>query len=253
MVSIVTFENILLIFFPFLLGGLVKGIIGTGLPTVSLALIVATLGIREGMAIILLPSILTNFQQGLLGGYLKVTLKRSWSFLLATFGTTWIGASFLRVVDLSWLTALLGVILFSYAFFGLKVKILPRPGKKTELLLTPIVGAINGVLTGMTGSSIVPGVLYLQSLDMGKDKLVQTMGLVFLVSTITLAFALQKNNLLTKDLLILSFIAFFPACLGMWIGSRIRARISEELFRRLFFILMLLLGCYIVVRAFLLS
>lgn len=249
MTSIVPFDTLLLLFFSFFVGGLVKGIIGTGLPTIALALLTVTIGIKEGMAIILLPSILTNIQQGICGGYLKTIVKRSWSFFLATFCTIWLGASLLQKIDVAWLSALLGGILLLYALFGLSSKELKRPGK-AEQWLNPIIGAINGLLTGMTGSAIVPGVLYLQSLNMGRDKLIQTMGLVFLVSTVTLAFALQKNKLLTGELLMLSAIAFLPAYVGMWIGNRLRENISEQLFRKLFFSFMLLLSCYIIARSF---
>lgn len=241
-------DTLILISMAFIIGGLVKGVIGTGLPTIALALITATIGIREGMAIILLPSILTNLQQGLLGGHFKKVISKSWSFLLATFIAIWFGAALLATVDVVWLSGLLGIILLVYALFGLLAKKLPKPGKSI-IWLNPVVGLINGFLTGMTGSSVIPGVLYLQSLDMGRNKLVQTMGLLFLTSTTTLAFAMQKNELLTWPLIQLSAIAFIPAYVGMLIGIRIRNRISDQLFRRLFFIFMLLLGIYIVLRS----
>ena len=244
-----TIETFILLFFAFFLGGFVKGVIGTGLPTIALALLTATIGIREGMAIILLPSILTNIQQGLLGGHLKSVLKRNWLFLISTFATIWVGAALLARVNISLLSGLLGVILLLYSAFGLRTRQLPKPGN-SEKWLAPLVGAINGLFTGMTGSSVIPGVLYLQSLDLGRQRLVQTMGLLFLTSSTTLAFALQKNQLLTPELLKLSAVAFIPAYIGMFIGIRIHNRISDLLFKRFFFIFMFLLGLYIVVRAF---
>lgn len=247
--NIWTAETFILLSCAFFIGGIVKGIIGTGLPTIALALITATIGIREGMAIILLPSILTNIQQGLLGGHLKIVLKRSWTFLLATFCTIWIGAALLARVDTVLLSGLLGIILLFYSAFGLRSTTLPRP-HSMEKWLSPVVGAVNGLLTGLTGSSVIPGVLYLQSLDLGRNKLVQTMGLLFLTSSTTLAFALQKNELLTTELLQLSALAFIPAYIGMFLGVRIRNRISDTLFRQFFFIFMLILGLYIVLRAF---
>ncbi len=246
--SLWTTEILLILILPFLLGGIVKGVIGTGLPTIALALLTATIGIREGMAIILLPSILTNIQQGLFGGHLKEVFNRSWTFLLATFLAIWLGAAMLASFNVSTISGLLGVILLFYAAFGIWAKRLPHPGK-SEIWLNPILGFINGILTGMTGSSVIPGVLYLQSLELGRDRLVQTMGLLFLTSTTTLAFALQKNQLLTLDLLQLSAIAFIPSYIGMIIGIQVRKRISEQVFKRLFFIFMLLLGLYIVIRS----
>jgi uncharacterized membrane protein YfcA len=247
-----TSDTLLFLCFAFLLGGLVKGVIGTGLPTIALALLTATIGLKEGMAIILLPSILTNIEQGLFGSHLKEVLARSWSFLFTTFLTVWIGAAFITRVNISMLSGLLGTILLLYAFIGLSTQKIAQPGK-AEIWLSPLIGSINGLLTGLTGSSVIPGVLYLQSLELGRDRLIQTMGLLFLTSTTTLAFALQKNQLLSRDLILLSAIAFIPSYIGMLVGRRIRRNISEQLFKRLFFIFMLLLGCYIIVRSFFLG
>lgn len=243
-----TSEIITLLVISFLLGGLVKGIIGTGLPTIALALITATIGLKEAMAIIVLPSILTNIEQGLMGGHLRDVLRRSWSFFLATFFTVWIGAAFIPVVNISYLSGLLGIILLLYSALGLLTTRLPQPGP-SERWLSPLIGAINGLLTGLTGSSVIPGVLFLQSLGLKRDVLIQTMGLLFFISTTTLALALQKNNLLSRELLVLSATAFVPSYIGMRCGALIRKRISEALFKRLFFIFMLLLGIYIIVRA----
>ncbi len=48
------------------------------------------------------------------------------------------------------------------------------------------------------------------------------------------------------------WVCFFIAAgmIGMFLGVRIRNRISDTLFRRFFFIFMFVLGLYIVVRAF---
>lgn len=246
--SIWSFDTQLLILFAFLLGGIVKGIIGTGLPTIALALLTATIGLKAGMAIILLPSILTNIRQGFFGGALVVSLKRNWSFFLATFTTVWAGAAFIPRVNIAMLSALLGSILLVYAAIGIFSARMPAPGN-AEKWLSPSLGAVNGFLTGLTGSSVIPGVLYLQSLGMHRDTLIQTMGLLFFLSTTTLAFALQKNNLLTMELLQVSALAFIPSFVGMQLGLIIRRRISENQFRRFFFGFMLLLGIYILCRS----
>jgi uncharacterized protein len=244
-------DTISLILFAFLLGGIVKGIIGTGLPTIALAILTATIGLKEGMAIILLPSILTNIRQGFFGGELDVVMKRSWSFFVATFLTVWVGAAFIPHVNISFLSGLLGTILIVYAAIGIFAAGIPRPGS-AEQWMSPLIGAINGLLTGLTGSSVIPGVLYLQSLGLKRDTLIQTMGLLFFISTTTLALALQKNHLLTTELLLISAIAVIPTFIGMQVGISIRKRISEKRFRQFFFGFMLLLGVYIIARSLLL-
>ena len=73
---------ILIIFLIFVLAGLIKGVIGVGLPTVSLALLSFILDIKESIAIVLIPIILTNFYQMIDGKYLKDIIKDTKYFLL---------------------------------------------------------------------------------------------------------------------------------------------------------------------------
>src|SRR5690606_24770348 len=82
----------------------------------------------------------------------------------------------------------------------------------------PVFGAANGVLTGMTGSFVVPGVIYLQAIGLSRDMLVQAMGILFTLSTLALAAALGGNDLLGRDLGIMSVVALAPALAGMAIG-----------------------------------
>ena len=80
--------------------------------------------------------------------------------------------------------------------------------------------------------------------------LIQAMGMLFTASTLALAFALQANGLLTIELGTLSAVALLPAIIGMVLGQRVRQKLSEHLFRRVFFISLLMLGAYIIASAF---
>ena len=102
----------------------------------------------------------------------------------------------------------------------------------------------------MTGSFVVPGVMFLQALGLSRDALIQAMGMLFTVSTLALGFALQADNLLRLEHGILSTMALVPAMAGMVMGQRIRKRFSEQLFRKIFFLSLLALGAYLASRAF---
>ncbi|MEP2560021.1 MAG: sulfite exporter TauE/SafE family protein, partial [Rhizobiaceae bacterium] len=52
-----------IIFLTFLLAGLVKGVIGLGLPTVSLAVLAVLFDLPTAMALLIVPSLLTNIWQ----------------------------------------------------------------------------------------------------------------------------------------------------------------------------------------------
>lgn len=232
----------------FVAAGLVKGVIGMGLPTVSLAVLAATLGLHEAMALLLAPSFATNLWQGVRGGHLGALARRAWPFLLAATGTVWIGAAAIGRIDVSWLSALLGLLLVVYGALGL-ARLRPSIGASTERWLGPLAGVTNGVLTGMTGSFVVPGVMYLQALGLPRDMLIQAMGVLFTLSTVALGVSLGGHRLLDAELALVSTAAIVPAFLGMAIGQRVRVRLSEARFRTVFFASVAVIGAYIVVRA----
>lgn len=243
---------IILIFLVFLLAGTVKGVIGLGLPTVSLALLTVAMDLTSAMALMLIPSFVTNLWQAFVGGQGRALLRRFWIFFLLAGGTVWIGAEALSKVDLVLLSALLGGVLCAYALLALTGMRLTIP-RRREGPFGALLGLVNGVLTGMTGSFVVPGVLYLQAAGLSRDQLVQAMGILFTVSTLALAVALQGQALLSQKLGILSLLGLVPAICGMVLGQKLRSYLSEARFRKVFFLSLLVLGIYIAVRSLLAS
>lgn len=233
----------------FLVAGTVKGVIGLGLPTVSLALLTVAFDLPSAMALLLVPSFVTNLWQSMVGGNGRAIVLRLWPFLVMATVTVWIGAAALTRVDLSLLTALLGALLVTYSTVNLGGLRLTIPIQH-EVWAGPLIGSANGVLTGMTGSFVVPGVMFLQAIGLSRDMLIQAMGMLFTASTLALAVALQQANFLTIEHGVLSFGAVLPAIVGMVSGQRIRRNLSEPLFRRVFFIALLVLGGYIIASAF---
>ena len=232
----------------FVIAGGVKGTIGLGLPSVSLGLLAATLDLPTAMALMIAPSFFTNLHQATVGGYAGLILQRIWLFLLIATATVWLGATALTRVDLDVLTALLGFLLVAYGglnIVGIRLTIPAYSEGWTGLLF----GAANGILTGMTGSFAVPGVMYLQGIGLSRDMLVQAMGMLFTASTVALAFALGINSLLSAELGIASLLAVVPSLIGMWAGQNLRRRLSEAQFRSALFIGIILLGIYILIGA----
>ena len=241
--------TLILVAATFLLAGGVKGVIGLGLPTVSLAILTATVGLQPGMALLLVPSFVTNLWQAVVGGNFVEILKRTWFFLLMATVTVWIGGLVLVAVDVSWLSALLGLLLMMYSALSLSRTSVALP-RAWESWVGPLAGTVNGVLAGMTGSFVVPGVLYLQAIGLPRDQLIQVMGMLFTVSTAALAISLGHQNLLSAELGTISIVSVVPAIIGMVLGQKLRQRLSEDRFRKVFFTSILFLGLYIIVRSF---
>src|SRR5581483_227204 len=86
--------HVLLIFIAavFLLAGFVKGVIGLGLPTVSMGLLAVAMAPAHALAIVIVPAILTNLWQTFAGPYLLAIVKRLWPLLLGLVAGIWLNA-----------------------------------------------------------------------------------------------------------------------------------------------------------------
>ena len=135
-------------------------------------------------------------------------------------------------------------MLLLYGLYGLAAKQIPNLSRYAAVL-SPLMGYLGGALTVATGVVVIPVVPYLQSLHLQRDDLVQSLGMAFTVSTACLAIFLQQNPVdhLSIDY-VWSVMALVPALLGMWLGTRIRYRIAEQKFRKVFFLGLMMLGGY---------
>ena len=241
-------QTLLIIGATLFVAGFAKGVIGFGLPTIALSVLAATLGLTNAIALILFPSFATNLWQAVSGGAFSALIARLWPYLIAICLGAWFGVGILAASDKSLLTGLLGILLIGYALSNLTRARNWQLGK-SEPIMSPLIGLLNGVITGMTGTFVVPGVVYLQALNLSRTELIQAMGMLFTVSTLALGLSLGSYSLLDAKIAGLSALAVIPAVIGMAFGARTREHLSQNLFRRLFFGALFFLGCILVLRA----
>ena len=153
------------------------------------------------------------------------------------------------MTDTSILETLLGLTLIAYGIFGLLTPELPTTSR-SEGWLSPVVGGATGALAGLTGSTVLPVVPYLQTLGLSRDAFIQAMGICFSAAALGIGISLSGRNLLPLDLALLSAIGVLPALVGMMVGRVIRIRLSEQRFKQVFFVSVAVLGTYIAVRAY---
>jgi uncharacterized membrane protein YfcA len=176
----------LLVIATFMLAGLIKGIIGLGLPTVAMGLLGLAMAPSQAAALLIIPATLTNLWQLAFGGHLKGLIKRLWPMLLTIFLGTGIGTLWIGMAGGHWVVRGLGAALLLYALSGLLLPTL-SVNPRHEGWLGPVCGLITGIITAATGVFVIPAVPYLQALGLSRDELVQALGLSFTVSTLALA------------------------------------------------------------------
>lgn len=234
------------IFATFLLGGLVKGVVGLGLPTIAVGMLSVAMPPAQAAALLIVPSLATNLWQAA-GSGLIGALHRLRTMMLGIVAGTLATAGILTGESSGVAALALGATLIVYAVFGLtgfRLAVSPQH----ERWMSPVAGFATGLVTGATGIFVIPAAPYLQALGFDKDELVQALGLSFLISTASLALALSSGGVLALDLAGTSFLALISALAGMAIGQRVRSFISPTVFKRFFFIGILLLGLHLVLR-----
>ncbi|WP_414439475.1 sulfite exporter TauE/SafE family protein [Burkholderia sp. 22PA0106] len=230
----------------FAVAGVVKGMIGLGLPTVAMGLLTLVMPPAAAASLLVVPSLVTNIWQLARGPAFGALLKRLWPLLTGLAVGTFAGGLPSLAHAAPWTRIALGAVVALYGVWGLAAARLPAPGRH-ERWLSPLVGYLTGAVTAATGVFVMPAVPYLQSLQLGKDALVQALGLSFTASTIVLAAQLAATSSLQALDIGLSALALAPALLGMAAGQGLRNVVGERTFRRVFFAGLVALGVYMAV------
>ncbi len=235
----------------FLLAGLVKGVAGLGLPTVGVGLLSLVMSPAEAASLVVVASLATNLWQAAAGPALGGLARRLWPLLAGVCLGTWAGAGLLTGAGAGAASSALGIVLVLYATIGLSPLRLPAVSARAEGWLGPVSGAATGLVTAATGVFVVPAVPYLQALGLGREELVQALGLSFTVSTLALAASLAGAGALGVHSAWGSVLALIPAWAGMFGGQWVRRTVRPELFRRCLFAALLLLGAHLALRGLL--
>jgi uncharacterized protein len=230
--------------FALLLAGFVKGVVGLGLPTVSVGLLATAMPPGHAIAIVIVPAIATNIWQTFVGGYLRDIVRRLWPLMIGTVAGIWLNAGSLTGPYARYGTIVLGILLVIYAVVGL-TRFSFQVARRNEKWVGGIVGFITGLISAATGVQVIPSMPFMQAIGMEKDELVQALGVFFTVATIALAFNLTASGLLSASTALPGVIAMACGFAGMFIGQTVRSRMPADAFRRWFLIAMILLGIYL--------
>jgi len=103
----------------FLLAGLVKGVIGMGLPTVAMGLLAIVLPPAEAAALLVVPSLVTNVWQLLAGPRFTAQVLRLWTMMAGVMLGTIAGVGILASDTAGLASIGLGSALAVYAVVGL--------------------------------------------------------------------------------------------------------------------------------------
>ena len=242
-----TFVYILLAYF---IGGITQGILGVGLITVVISLLSFVVDVKETIALVIIPTIITGFFQMINGSNLKVIIKDTKYFLV--FSTLIIvpGVFLLNVLESDLILIFIAILLFMNSSLSLSNRVVAIPNHQNSFIQVSA-GSLNGFIIGLTSIYTMPFVFLLQSLKYNKEKTVQFMGLAFLLYGSMQFISFSYIKLISINTIVPSLIVTLPVIIGFLLGKKIRSFISEKLFKKLFYLMLLLMSGIILINAFL--
>ena len=236
--------QIALIAVAFVVAGIAKGAIGMGMPPIAIGLMSFAVPLESAIAIMVVPTMVTNVWQAIYGGGFKPLMRRFGSMAAtAMIGILAVG---LLLSDLGSPTTAgwVGVLLVLYSVIAL-TPWRPQVPRKVEPWANPLIALVSGAVAGSTGVAAVPFLPYMQSLDMNRHELVQALGIMFLFITGMLAVSLALHGAYDLANSVAGVAAVAPTMVGVWLGQHARRRLSAETFRKIFISGMLAIGLHL--------
>ncbi len=229
------------------LAGIIKGATGLGYASCALPFLVLAIGLKPAMALVLAPAIATNISLVVTTGHLRETVEKFYPMYFAMVPGIVAGLLLLLWVDQSVAIKVLGVVILCYVLLGLA-----RPAfALEEHLRSPLqapTGLLNGIVTGLTGSQVVPLLPYVMALQLDPNRTVQAINMGVIISTAVLSVGLYFAGILTMQLAGGSLAAIVPALIGTSIGVRLREAISVARFRQIVLLTLLGIGLVMLLR-----
>jgi uncharacterized membrane protein YfcA len=227
------------------IAGLLKGVIGVGMPIVAFPMLSMLVDVPTAVMLLSMPLVLSNIPQALEGGLVRPTL---WSLAPVLGGMVpglWIGVTVLLHVDpgVAKIAAGLSVILVAaLTLLAPKLQLKPR-------LIGPAglgAGFCGGLLGGIAALSGPLVFIFLLAKGLRGKAFTKQASMFLVVSSALLALALTSSQTFDGHDVAISTLATAPVVAGMLIGQRLRDAVPADAFKTLVVLVVLLSGVQLV-------
>ena len=229
------------------IGGLVKGTLGVGLPLVVVPMLSLFVPAPQAMGLLVMPVLLSNLWQTIEGGNVTRGLRRfGWLIvmqLVVTVGTV----HFTRNLSLHGFNVMLALVVISAVVmmvFGHSFEVHPS----RERWIGPAVGGVAGFMAGVSSLTGPILITYLMALRLRREEFIGAISIIYLFGAIPMYGAMLWYGRFGIDEVLLSFLTLVPMLVGLQAGRAIRHRLSEVIFRRLLLGLLTVLSVLLIVK-----
>jgi uncharacterized membrane protein YfcA len=244
------FYDFILTSMVFCFAGTIKGTVGIGLPTVSVAILSQFISPHEAVALVVFPLLVSNLWQ-VIRAKAGIGTLRKYAVLISIMVVTIWFATFITVaISPEKLLVAIGfaIVVFSVSSLARISLVLPD---KFDRGGQAVAGFAAGIIGGLTSIWAPPIVTYLIARRTDNDEFVRAAGLFIFLGGIPLAFGFWQTGLLNGKTAQISALMVIPTLLGFLLGERIRGRMNPSVFRTVLLWIFLVMGLNLLWQAFL--
>jgi uncharacterized membrane protein YfcA len=238
--------DVTLIGLAFFVAGLVKGILGLGIPFIIIPVVTAVTDVVTALALVALPTIIPNLVQ--LWQFRQHRLEFSHTAMLVAglVPGVWLGA--VMLVDLqtsSLVTQILGGMLLLYLGSRVVRSPLTLTSTMSKGLAIPA-GFGSGFLGGLVGISAPISLTYLSAQRLERPQFIFPVSIFFgVIGSCQVRFYLHQG-LADYPIIALSSIGLVPLFVGMYLGQVTGKYLSQSSFEKLVLAVLCVIGLKLV-------
>lgn len=224
-----------------IVAGLLKGIIGVGMPVVALPLLSLFIDIKSAAMLLSMPLVISNLPQALEGGKTGRCLIQLVPVILGMIPGLLLGVRVLLALDASVAKMIAGMVLMGVAGVTLFA---PKLQFQSRLVLPAglTFGFFGGMLGGIAAMAGPLVFIFLLAKGLRGKEFTKEASLYLVVSAALLAILLTASHEFSWLDVSISMAAMLPVGLGMYVGQHMRDQIAPEAFRRLVLIAVIAAG-----------
>ncbi len=227
------------------IAGLVKGVIGVGMPIVALPMLSMIVDVQTAVMLLSMPLVLSNIPQALEGGLVAQTLLSLAPVLAGMIPGVWIGVAVLLHVDPAVAKMAAGASVILVAALTL---LAPKLQIKRRMIGPVGLGAgfCGGLLGGIAALAGPPVLIFLLAKGLSGRAFTKEASMFLVVSSVLLATALTSSRQFDWRDVLISTLATVPVVAGMLVGQKVRDAVPADAFKTLVVLVVLLSGAQLV-------
>ena len=243
-------EVALIVSLAFFVAGVVKGVIGIGLPTTAITIMTFFVSPLMALGLNLIPMTVTNIWQfskadnprELIKNYKYFAISLVVFILITSFYANQIGDNVVRLIFA------IAVLLFvSLQIFGFNFKMNP----KRDSLWQSSLGTLGGIFGGAASIWAVPVTMYLLMKNVKPKQFVDVSGFLIMIGCLPVSIGYIATGVFQLNMFIYGVLGSVIGILGFQIGEKLRNKVNAKTFKNLLLIFFSISAINMIIRSLL--